>query len=364
MTRTHSALTIYKSCEEDQLSFSYRGPFHESLTERIVDISENTVADQLGLKKINRKVSFLLVECFQNIIKHGEKIKEDQSELFDEGMFSFKNHGDSYVINSINIVRDDEVEALKNTVDLVNSKSKQELKELYKQQLVDNEMSDKGGAGLGLIEIARKSGNKLLYEFERLSNGYHQFHQQVYFSKEAAEIENKILETKNLYKNLETGHLLLTYKGDFSQKSILPLLSIVESNIGRTKKEISMAKKVGHVLIEMLQNISRHALEVGGSRDGVFLIGKQEGHFFVQTGNLISEEHKIDLTSRLGSIQSMHEDELIDLHRARILESINLVDKSKSGLGLIQIAKASYSPISYNFQPLNDAMFFTLKVVV
>ncbi|MGB0424839.1 MAG: SiaB family protein kinase, partial [Flavobacteriales bacterium] len=196
MSTDHSAITIYQTSEKDQLSFSYRGPFHESLTERIVDISENTVADQLGLKKINRKVSFLLVECFQNIIKHGEKINPDEIELHDEGMFSFRNNGDSYVINSINIVRNEEVEALKDTVDLVNSKSKEELKELYKQQLVENEISDKGGAGLGLIEIARKSGNKLLYEFESLGNGFHNFHQQVYFSKDDSILENQIAKTK------------------------------------------------------------------------------------------------------------------------------------------------------------------------
>ncbi|MGB1032638.1 MAG: SiaB family protein kinase, partial [Flavobacteriales bacterium] len=208
------------------------------------------------------------------------------------------------------------------------------------------------------------SGNKLLYEFESLGNGFHNFHQQVYFSKDDSILENQIAKTKKLYKGLENGHLLLTYKGDFSQKSILPLLNIVESNIGKTKEEISMAKKVGHVLIEMLQNISRHAVEIDGSREGVFLIGKQENHFFVQTGNLISEKDKENLTARLGSILSMNDNELIDLHRQRIRDSINLVDKSKSGLGLIQIAKASYSPISYNFQPYNEKTFFTLKVVV
>lgn len=364
MSTDHTALTIFKTCEKDQLSFSYRGPFHESLTERIVDISENTVVDQLGLKKTNRKISFLLVECFQNIIRHGEKVGGEQTELQDEGMFSFRNNGDSYVINSINIIKDSDVEVFKNTVDLVNSKSPEELKEFYKKQLVENELSEKGGAGLGLIEIARKSGNKLLYEFEPKGNGFHHFHQQVHFNQVDLPIENQIAQTKRLYKELEKENLLLTYKGDFSQKSVLPLLNIVESNIGNTKKEIRMVKKVGHVLIEMLQNVSKHGFEISNSREGMFVIGRQDNHFFVQTGNLISDKYRIDLNKQLTSIQAMAEDDLIALHRERIKESINLIDKSKSGLGLIQIAKASYSPISYNFQPLKGLSFFTLNVVV
>ena len=36
-------------------------------------------------------------------------------------------------------------------------------------------MSKKGGAGLGFIDIARKSGNKLEYHFEKINDDYYFF---------------------------------------------------------------------------------------------------------------------------------------------------------------------------------------------
>jgi hypothetical protein len=43
--------------------------------------------------------------------------------------------------------------------------SKEELKTYYKEVLSNGVMSEKGGGGLGMIDIARKSGSKLDYKF-------------------------------------------------------------------------------------------------------------------------------------------------------------------------------------------------------
>lgn len=59
----------------------------------------------------------------------------------------------------------DEVPKLKEKLDLVNSMDKDELKTYYKQVLNEGQMSEKGTAGLGMIDIARKSGEKLDYNF-------------------------------------------------------------------------------------------------------------------------------------------------------------------------------------------------------
>lgn len=363
----NSAFRIYDNAQEYSLSFTYRGPFHESLTERVVDISENTIADNQGLPKINRKVSFLLVECFQNIIKHGEKLAKLKHNKQDEGLFSFKNIGNAYVINSINVVKNEEVAELKEMVDQINKLSKEELRSLYKKQLVENELSHKGGAGLGLIELARKSGQRLEYEFERLDDDLQLFHQQVLFKREEDNQSGVdfIPPTRSLYQELEKSEILLSYKGDFSQKSILPILNIVESNIGRSKAEVILAKKVGHVLIEMLQNISRHAADVKGIKDGIFLIGKTGDRFFVQAGNIMEPEKAHILQDWLSSLATMSKEDLRKVHKEKIKGSIKLNDKSRSGLGLIQIAKASACPIEYQFEEINsDKMFFSLYVIV
>jgi hypothetical protein len=50
-------------------------------------------------------------------------------------------------------------------INQINSLSKEELKALYKLILNNEEFSEKGGGGLGMIDMARKTGTKMEYEF-------------------------------------------------------------------------------------------------------------------------------------------------------------------------------------------------------
>ena len=50
--------------------------------------------------------------------------------------------------------------------------SKEELKEYYKAVLNNGEMSLKGGGGLGMIDIARKTGEKLNFSFSPVDDTY------------------------------------------------------------------------------------------------------------------------------------------------------------------------------------------------
>jgi hypothetical protein len=64
------------------------------------------------------------------------------------------------------------VETLRSKIDHVNKRDREELKELYKSTITNGEFSPKGGAGLGFIEMAKTTGNKLEYSFENLSKDY------------------------------------------------------------------------------------------------------------------------------------------------------------------------------------------------
>lgn len=361
-----SVFPMYRHVQHCALSFTYRGPFMDDFTSRIVDISENTIADSQGYSKINKKVSFLLVECFQNIIRHGEN-EGTENEPLKGGLFNFKNIGDSYIINSINLVRNREIDSLRDQVELINSLNSIELKEMYKRQLNENDLSDKGGAGLGLIEIARRSGQKLKYEFEKRDELVSHFHQQVTINRNGAEVAapSFINQTKELFTLMGERQALIEYKGDFSQKSIVPLLTIVEKNFGKDSRGEAIGRKVGHILIEILQNISKHAVETNGMRDGLFIIGEQNEKIFILAGNIVANSEKAELERRLTEITQMNHEQLKEVHRKRIRESIAQMDKSSSGLGLIEIAKASSDKLEYEFDSMgNDQSFFSLHVQV
>lgn len=357
-----SAFDVYIANGMSKLLFAFRGSFSDSLTERIIGISESLHGGLEDSGAVNRKVSFLLVECFQNILKHRETSRAN-SQVADDGMFCYQAGEGAYYINSLNIVRVEIQEHLSKAVDFINAMNPEELRAYHKQQLQDNTFNEKGGAGLGLIELARKSGQKLKYRFDPISDDFAYFQNQVCFLTNCPSPHNHMDSTSELYQRMANNNILLLYKGDFTQRSILPLLQIVQSDLA--VDDIGHAKRVAHTLIEMLQNISRHSLETGESRHGVFLVSRLQDRLRIETGNLISTESAKSLKSKLDYILSLDDEGLKQLHSARFVESLSLSDKSRAGLGLIQVARAAVSKMNYSFIELDkDATFFSLTVDV
>ena len=68
-------------------------------------------------------------------------------------------------------------------IDYINSLDKDELKKFYKETLNNGTMSEKGGGGLGLIDIARRSGQKLQYKIREIDKDYSFFTLTVKISK-------------------------------------------------------------------------------------------------------------------------------------------------------------------------------------
>ena len=64
---------------------------------------------------------------------------------------------------------------LEDVIEALNQLDKGELDDLHKRQIQTGELSLKGGAGLGLIDIIRKTGEKYAYQFLRLDENYHFF---------------------------------------------------------------------------------------------------------------------------------------------------------------------------------------------
>ena len=92
----------------------------------------------------------------------------DARDLKRSAIFMIGKSDGQYNIITGNYISNDNVSGLKKRLDEVNSLSKEELKDYYKQILNNGEMSLKGGGGLGMIDIARKTGQKLGYTFQNV----------------------------------------------------------------------------------------------------------------------------------------------------------------------------------------------------
>jgi hypothetical protein len=106
-----------------------------------------------------------MVECLQNISKHAENRNNIVTSKDGRGIFMISKDKSEYNVTTGNVVDNDKVVILRDILESINKLDKEGLKKLYKQQMREGRLSERGGAGLGFIDIARKTGQKLIYSF-------------------------------------------------------------------------------------------------------------------------------------------------------------------------------------------------------
>lgn len=121
---------------------------------------------------IKKKVYSAMVESLENIYKHQDIISGD-SEYHPK--FSLLLNHKEFSLFISNSLLNTKIKPLKEKLDRVNSLNKKGLKELYKLTILSGDVSLKGGAGLGIINIAKVSENKISYKFETINDQYSYF---------------------------------------------------------------------------------------------------------------------------------------------------------------------------------------------
>ena len=160
--------------QKDNLSYIYRGIFTQSITDSILSLTEANLDKAGEDSKIKKRVFTIMVEGLQNITRHQEVKEESLSDQ--KGIFIIQDKNSKYFITTGNPIINENIQNLEEQLNRINNFESEELKQYYKNVLNDNIISDKGGAGLGLIEMARKSGNKLVFDFVKLNENYSYFY--------------------------------------------------------------------------------------------------------------------------------------------------------------------------------------------
>ncbi len=158
-----SLILLYDSFEEHGISLVYVGKFNHTITKVFTALTSDETEKQQESRAVKRTLHHTMIEILQNMTKHSDNMFHDVS--LGKGLFMLGKKNDAYHIITANIVDNKQVKTLKDSIDILNASTLEELKAMYKKQLREGKISGKGGAGLGLIDIARKTKNHLDYIF-------------------------------------------------------------------------------------------------------------------------------------------------------------------------------------------------------
>ena len=162
---------LHRTMMSQNLILVYQGDFTQESTKSILSMAERNLDSSGEDSSIKRKVFNVMVEALQNIVKHSDELVEGQTRNH-SAIFLIGKEANRYSIMSGNPVRKVNVPKLQKTLDHINGLDKDGLKELYKEIIKNTTISEKGGAGLGFVDMARKSGGKLEFEFPEMNTEY------------------------------------------------------------------------------------------------------------------------------------------------------------------------------------------------
>ncbi len=175
----------YADLIDGNVLLAYKGSITTDLINNVLDTIESKLQDFNEPSKVRKKVYNVLVESLQNLFHHIDDLPEDYDEEYEPrfGILVVTKEKNRYRISTGNFIKNEKIAYLKEKIDKINDSSRNDLKDMYKFILNHQKLSDKGGGGLGLVDIARKTGNKLKYVFIPFDDKYSFFNLDVFIDE-------------------------------------------------------------------------------------------------------------------------------------------------------------------------------------
>ena len=161
---------FHKTMVEYNLQLVYEGEVNQTITKAFASLAEKNMDDNNEDVKTKKRVYHVMVESLQNICKHADDMNTGKPVRPGHGIFIVGKNNNGYVITTGNVIANERVEKIRSMLERINQLSEEEIKEVYKKQMRESRLSDKGGAGLGFIDMVKKTGNKLEFHFEKLND--------------------------------------------------------------------------------------------------------------------------------------------------------------------------------------------------
>ena len=169
---TFDLFALRNSFEDQGVMIVFNGPFSHSVIEELGEAVKKYLQSAEAPKDRVADVFSVFVEQAQNLKNYTSKAAADLPEgsIDQNGTLAIARDNDHYVVSSGNVIRREDVEAIRGRLDSIVELDAGELKKLYKQRL--REPTDgSGGAGLGFISMARKATAPIEYTIRELQDG-------------------------------------------------------------------------------------------------------------------------------------------------------------------------------------------------
>jgi len=162
---------IREEITREGVMICFNGAFVHSIIEELGNALRRYLQAQEEEKKSFALDAFsVYIEQAQNIRNYLAR-KRFTDAAAASAIIVIARRGDHYVVSSGNVVDGEDRTALAARLEQIRSADAAELRKLFKERLRSGRREPEGGAGIGLIEVARRCTEPLQYAFHPVEGG-------------------------------------------------------------------------------------------------------------------------------------------------------------------------------------------------
>jgi len=351
--------------QKERLMFIYRGLVTGEnsvplmmLIDRAMEISDYGITGR-------KRLFMFVVENLQNLAKH-----TDFPDMAGMSVVVYSKAESGYTVTTGNIISSHNVEDLRKRLNEINKLEPDEIRKVYRKMLGSTALSNKGGAGLGLIEMARKTGNKLDFDFLKLDDDKSYFILSKTVNSEGIGIHvpgrDKPFSGESIVKlerMMSKNNVYFIWSGHISPDLGKEVVTFTEKRLDEENIEQSLKRRVFSILVEMIENVAKYS--PGREEEfkygiPVALVRFKRGRYHLSTGNLIRNSKISVLEQKMEVIRKLNSIELKE-HFRNSLSHQDEKNESTGNMGLIDMAWKSGNKLYYQLKPVNEIYsYFTI----
>ena len=161
---------LSRDLESNNILLSFTGTFNQGIIEELGTAIRGYVTAPSNDKSLFTKVFVVFIEMTQNIKNYMKTVQDTRIE--NSGIVVIGKINDRFFIRSGNLLRTKDINQLETKLQSVIGLDKETLKLKYKEKIREEISPGSLGAGLGLIEMARKASLPVEYGFHTVDDNY------------------------------------------------------------------------------------------------------------------------------------------------------------------------------------------------
>ncbi|MDD5286574.1 MAG: SiaB family protein kinase [Desulfuromonadaceae bacterium] len=162
---------LRKDFAESGIMMCFNGPFSHSIIEEIGIALRNHLAAEEIAKAAVLDVFAVYIELAQNVRNYLALREITQSEA-NSSIITIAHWGDGYTVASGNFILNSDADTLCTRIEEINNLTPEERKRQYREQMRREPAPSALGAGLGFLEIAKRSSAKMVCSVRKIDDIY------------------------------------------------------------------------------------------------------------------------------------------------------------------------------------------------